>query len=172
MLIGKSSGVISKSVSTAFPSTTTIPFSIPFFLQNRTSQFPSFRTEFKSTPSMAVSQFFSTLMAEAPISSRRVIDYHLAAANLFLVNSELKRTFSSRCVGCSVYSLWQAPDMLPSFVLKGGEVSQFIIGGADLMFPGIAIPPEGLPSFSAGEIWSVKVPGNPAPIAVRPFLFT
>ncbi|XP_020110600.1 eukaryotic translation initiation factor 2D isoform X3 [Ananas comosus] len=34
------------------------------------------------------------------------------------------------------------------------------------MFPGISIPPEGLPSFLAGEPWAVKVPGNPAPIAV------
>lgn len=36
------------------------------------------------------------------------------------------------------------------------------------MFPGISIPAEGLPSFSAGETWAVKVPGNPAPIAVSP----
>lgn len=51
-------------------------------------------------------------------------------------------------------------------MLKGGEVSRYVIGGADLMFPGISIPAEGLPSFLAGEAWSVKVPGNPAPIAV------
>lgn len=58
------------------------------------------------------------------------------------------------------------PDLLPAFMLKGGGVSQFIIGGADLMFPGIWIDPGDLPPFSAGEVWSVKVPGNPAPIAV------
>lgn len=51
-------------------------------------------------------------------------------------------------------------------MLKGGEVSRYVIGGADLMFPGISVPLEGLPSFVAGEPWSVKVPGNPAPIAV------
>ncbi|KAH9331350.1 hypothetical protein KI387_003458, partial [Taxus chinensis] len=66
----------------------------------------------------------------------------------------------------TVYALWKAPNLLPSFVLKGGEVSRFVIGGADLMFPGISIPPEGLPSFSVGEAWSVKVPGNTYPIAV------
>lgn len=66
----------------------------------------------------------------------------------------------------TVYALWKVPDLLPAFTLKGGEVSRFVIGGADLMFPGISIPPEGFPSFSAGEPWSVKVPGNPAPIAV------
>ncbi|XP_028803424.1 eukaryotic translation initiation factor 2D isoform X2 [Neltuma alba] len=49
---------------------------------------------------------------------------------------------------------------------QGGGVSRYVIGGADLMFPGISVPPEGLPSFVAGEPWAVKVPGNPAPIAV------
>lgn len=34
------------------------------------------------------------------------------------------------------------------------------------MFPGVSIPPEGLPSFLEGQPWAVKVPGNPAPIAV------
>ncbi|KAL0456274.1 UNVERIFIED_CONTAM: Eukaryotic translation initiation factor 2D [Sesamum latifolium] len=66
----------------------------------------------------------------------------------------------------TVYALWKVPDLLPAFTLKGGEVSRFVLGGADLMFPGIQIPAEGLPSISAGEPWAVKVPGNPAPIAV------
>ncbi|XP_020253031.1 eukaryotic translation initiation factor 2D [Asparagus officinalis] len=66
----------------------------------------------------------------------------------------------------TVFALWKVPDLLPAFLLKGGEVSHFIIGGADLMFPGIRIASEGLPSFLAGQPWSVKVPGNPAPIAV------
>ncbi|GJM85267.1 hypothetical protein PR202_ga01702 [Eleusine coracana subsp. coracana] len=66
----------------------------------------------------------------------------------------------------TVYALWKVPHLLPAFMLKGGEVSRYVIGGADLMFPGISIPPDGLPSFEAGQPWSVKVPGNPAPIAV------
>ncbi|RAL54256.1 hypothetical protein DM860_001384 [Cuscuta australis] len=66
----------------------------------------------------------------------------------------------------TVYALWKVPELLPAFVLKGGEVSRFVIGGADLMFPGIRFPADGLPLFSAGEAWAVLVPGNPAPIAV------
>lgn len=66
----------------------------------------------------------------------------------------------------TVFALWKVPELLPCFMLKGGEVSRFVIGGADLMFPGISIPADGLPSFLSGEPWAVKVPGNPAPIAV------
>ena len=76
-------------------------------------------------------------------------------------------------VGClffrsfyAVFALWMVPELLPSFVLKGGEVSRYVIGGADLMFPGISVSSEGLLSFQAGEPWAVKVPGNPAAIAV------
>lgn len=65
-----------------------------------------------------------------------------------------------------VYTLWEVPHLLPAFFLKGGEVSRFVLGGADLMFPGISIPPEGLPFFLSGQPWAVKVPGNLAPIAV------
>ncbi|CAI9267143.1 unnamed protein product [Lactuca saligna] len=66
----------------------------------------------------------------------------------------------------TVYALWKVPHLLPSFILKGGEVSRYVIGGADLMFPGISIDSEGLPEFLAGQPWAVKVPGNPALIAV------
>ncbi|CAN1181351.1 Eukaryotic translation initiation factor 2D [Linum perenne] len=65
-----------------------------------------------------------------------------------------------------IFALWRVPELLPSFMLKGGEVSRFILGGADLMLPGISVLAEGLPPFRAGEAWAVKVPGNPAPIAV------
>ncbi|KAF9594795.1 hypothetical protein IFM89_034778 [Coptis chinensis] len=58
------------------------------------------------------------------------------------------------------------PELLPAFMLKGGEVSHFIIGGADLMFPGISIPAERVPPFQAGQPWAVIVPNNVAPIAV------
>ena len=71
----------------------------------------------------------------------------------------------------AVYALWKVPELLPAFMLKGGEVSRFVLGGADLMFPGIIVPGEGLPSFAAGEPWAVKVPGNPAPIAVISYVF-
>ena len=74
--------------------------------------------------------------------------------------------FSNILNSIVVFALWMVPELLPAFFLKGGEVSRFVIGGADLMFPGIHVPAEGLPSFLSGEPWAVKVPGNASPIAV------
>jgi translation initiation factor 2D len=51
-------------------------------------------------------------------------------------------------------------------MLKGAEVSRYVLGGADLMFPGIDVHGQDLPMFAAGEPWSIMVPGNPFPIAV------
>ncbi|KAH8939027.1 hypothetical protein BDL97_15G015600 [Sphagnum fallax] len=66
----------------------------------------------------------------------------------------------------TVYGLWKVPNILPAFMLKGAEVSRYVLGGADLMFPGIDVHGQDLPMFAAGEPWSILVPGNPFPIAV------
>ncbi|CAI7917247.1 unnamed protein product [Closterium sp. NIES-53] len=66
----------------------------------------------------------------------------------------------------TVFALWRVPDLLPSFLLTGEDVSRFLLSGADLMAPGVAVPVKGLPAFQKGEVWSVKVPGNSCPIAV------
>lgn len=92
----------------------------------------------------------------------RILVYGLEGGDPLFFDSDGRGTY----IYPTVYALWKVPELLPSFVLKGGEVSRFVIGGADLMFPGIKIPADGLPSFSTGEPWAVKVPGNPAPIAV------
>ncbi|GJS28387.1 eukaryotic translation initiation factor 2D [Tanacetum coccineum] len=47
-----------------------------------------------------------------------------------------------------------ATEGVPAFILKGDEVSCYVIGGKDLMFPGINIGAEGLPELSAGETWA------------------
>eukprot|EP00897_Mesotaenium_endlicherianum_P007401 jgi/Mesen1/668/ME000109S10887 len=66
----------------------------------------------------------------------------------------------------TVYALWKVPGLVPSFTLKGAEVSRYVLGGADLMLPGISVPPEGLPPFREDEVWAVRVPDNVHPIAV------
>eukprot|EP00898_Chlorokybus_atmophyticus_P001535 jgi/Chlat1/2382/Chrsp17S02649 len=66
----------------------------------------------------------------------------------------------------TVFALWEVPTLVPAFTLKHSEVSRWVLGGADAMLPGVDIPEGGFQPFREGEVWSVKVPGNPAPIAV------
>jgi translation initiation factor 2D len=66
----------------------------------------------------------------------------------------------------TVHALWLLPGLLPQIFIKHAAVSQYIIGGADLMLPGVAVPPEGLPRLPKGALVSICVRGNPAPVAV------
>lgn len=65
----------------------------------------------------------------------------------------------------SIFTVWALPDMMES-VETHGPVSKPLLKGADLMLPGVIVPPSGLPSFGAGAKMCVRVAGNPAPIAV------
>ncbi|KAM6977286.1 eukaryotic translation initiation factor 2D [Aplochiton taeniatus] len=65
----------------------------------------------------------------------------------------------------TVYTLWHYPNALPAFTTWPAVV-QKLIGGADLMLPGIVVPPSGLPSVKQGDSCTVTVVGSRAPVAV------
>lgn len=65
----------------------------------------------------------------------------------------------------TVYLLWRYPDLLPAF-RTWPPVLQKLIGGADLMLPGVVVPPSGLPDVKKGACCAVTVVSNRAPVAV------
>ncbi|XP_030076623.1 eukaryotic translation initiation factor 2D [Microcaecilia unicolor] len=65
----------------------------------------------------------------------------------------------------TVYTLWSYPDLLPSFV-TWPPVLQKLAGGADLMLPGVVLPPSGLPQIQQGNTCAITLVGNRAPVAV------
>ncbi|KAM3871844.1 eukaryotic translation initiation factor 2D [Diretmus argenteus] len=65
----------------------------------------------------------------------------------------------------TVYMLWRYPDVLPAFT-TWPPVLQKLIGGADLMLPGVVVPSSGLPEVKRGDCCAVKVTSSRAPIAV------
>eukprot|EP00761_Pharyngomonas_kirbyi_P009862 gb/GECH01009880.1/.p1 GENE.gb/GECH01009880.1/~~gb/GECH01009880.1/.p1 ORF type:complete len:634 (+),score=170.54 gb/GECH01009880.1/:1-1902(+) len=65
----------------------------------------------------------------------------------------------------TIYALWRFPPIVPTFYIYP-ETSTFILGGADLMLPGILQPPGGLGEFRTGDKRSITVVGNPVPFAV------
>ncbi|RIA94354.1 hypothetical protein C1645_709568 [Glomus cerebriforme] len=65
----------------------------------------------------------------------------------------------------SVYILWKFPDMLPKIPTFDIVISK-LTGGANLMIPGIAFPPGGLPEVNEDELVSIVVRGSDIPVAV------
>ncbi|XP_028620519.1 eukaryotic translation initiation factor 2D isoform X1 [Grammomys surdaster] len=65
----------------------------------------------------------------------------------------------------TVYTLWSYPDLLPAFI-TWPLVLEKLVGGADLMLPGVVVPPTGLPQVQQGDLCAIALVGNRAPIAI------
>ncbi|NWH76888.1 EIF2D factor, partial [Piaya cayana] len=65
----------------------------------------------------------------------------------------------------TVYALWVYPDLLPAFS-TWPPVLRKLAGGADLMLPGVVVPPSGFPQVERGALCAVTLLGNRAPVAV------
>ncbi|XP_036961458.1 eukaryotic translation initiation factor 2D isoform X2 [Acanthopagrus latus] len=65
----------------------------------------------------------------------------------------------------TVYVLWRYPNLLPTF-RTWTPVLQKLIGGADLMLPGVVVSSGGLPDVNQGSCCAVTVVNNRAPVAV------
>ncbi|KAM4610028.1 eukaryotic translation initiation factor 2D [Polymixia lowei] len=65
----------------------------------------------------------------------------------------------------TVYMLWRYPNVLPVFT-TWSPVLQKLIGGADLMLPGVVVPSVGLPEVKRGDSCVVTLVSNRAPVAV------
>ncbi|XP_075385676.1 eukaryotic translation initiation factor 2D isoform X1 [Tenrec ecaudatus] len=65
----------------------------------------------------------------------------------------------------TVYTLWSYPDLLPTFT-TWPPVLEKLAGGADLMLPGVVVPPAGLPQVQKGDLCAITLVGNRAPIAI------
>ncbi|XP_040841503.1 eukaryotic translation initiation factor 2D isoform X4 [Ochotona curzoniae] len=65
----------------------------------------------------------------------------------------------------TVYTLWSHPDLLPTFT-TWPPVLEKLAGGADLMLPGLVVPPAGLPQVQKGDLCAIALVGNRAPVAI------
>ncbi|XP_048081416.1 eukaryotic translation initiation factor 2D isoform X2 [Ursus arctos] len=65
----------------------------------------------------------------------------------------------------TVYTLWSYPDLLPTFT-TWPLVLEKLVGGADLMLPGLVVPPAGLPQVQKGDLCAMALVGNRAPVAI------
>ncbi|XP_078276368.1 eukaryotic translation initiation factor 2D isoform X1 [Rhinoraja longicauda] len=65
----------------------------------------------------------------------------------------------------TVYTLWLYPDMLVSFTTWPAVLPK-LVGGADLMLPGVILPPPGLPVVLQGDLCAIKLVDSRAPVAI------
>ena len=67
----------------------------------------------------------------------------------------------------TVFALWRCPSLLRPVVCKHAGVSAFLVGGADLMVPGVQqASVDALATVAGGTLFAVFVPGNPCAVAV------
>ncbi|XP_030791085.1 eukaryotic translation initiation factor 2D isoform X1 [Rhinopithecus roxellana] len=59
----------------------------------------------------------------------------------------------------TVYTLWSYPDLLPTFT-TWPLVLEKLVGGADLMLPGLVMSPAGLPQVQKGDLCAISLVGN------------
>ncbi|CAJ0630394.1 8605_t:CDS:10 [Entrophospora sp. SA101] len=65
----------------------------------------------------------------------------------------------------TVYTLWKFPDILPKIPTFRIVVDK-LVGGANLMIPGIAYPPEKLPNVKIDEIVAITIQGHNYPVGI------
>ncbi|KAJ2852365.1 hypothetical protein IWW36_000252 [Coemansia brasiliensis] len=65
----------------------------------------------------------------------------------------------------TVYTQWKFPNMLP-ILWTWQPVVEKLIGGADLMIPGLIVPKSGLPELKQGSLVAVCCPGSKAAQAI------
>lgn len=65
----------------------------------------------------------------------------------------------------TLYCIWMHPTVVPTWVTPS-NVWKPLYGGADLMLPGVLGTPSDLGDFKTGDVRSVTLVGNPAPVAV------
>ncbi|XP_074078636.1 eukaryotic translation initiation factor 2D [Macrotis lagotis] len=65
----------------------------------------------------------------------------------------------------TVYTLWSYPSLLPAFT-TWPPVLDKLVGGADLMLPGLVVPPTGLPQVQQGDLCAITLVGSRVPVAI------
>lgn len=90
--------------------------------------------------------------------ANRSVMYYVDGIPLFIDEGGRNKIFPT------LQYLWKYPDTLRCFIIHS-QVSKFVLNGADLMLPGVAVT-DNLHTISIGEIVAVRVFGNPLPFAV------
>ncbi|KAF7655650.1 hypothetical protein LDENG_00053060 [Lucifuga dentata] len=145
-------------------------FAKPFRVKSNTVMKGSDRRKLRADiatafPSLSAEQLSQLLPNKEELNVVKIYAHKGDSVTLYVLHKNPLFFEMEKRLFPTVYMLWLYPDLLPTFTMWP-PVLQKLIGGADLMLPGVVVPSSGLPDVKQGECCSVTVVNNRAPVAV------
>ncbi|XP_075873543.1 eukaryotic translation initiation factor 2D-like, partial [Nelusetta ayraudi] len=142
----------------------------PFRVKSNTAIKGSDRRKLKADitaafPSLSADELSNLIPNKEDLNIVKIYAHKGDAVTLYLMNKNPLFFELEKQLYPTVYVLWRYPDILPK--LKTWPlVVQKLVGGADLMLPGVVLPSSGPPDMKRGDCCAVTVVGSRTPVAV------
>ncbi|KAM4737281.1 eukaryotic translation initiation factor 2D [Anableps anableps] len=145
-------------------------FAKPFRVKSNTVLKGSDRRKLKADlsaafPSLSADDLSELVPNKEEINVVRIYAHKGEAVTLYVLHKNPIFFELEKRLYPTVYVLWRLPSLLPVF-RTWAPVLQKLIGGADLMLPGVVMPSCGLPDVKQGSCCAVAIVNNRAPVAV------
>lgn len=123
------------------------------------------RTEIQTSFSLSANQLSCLLPSKEDVNVVKIYLHKGESVTVYVVNKNPIFFEMNKRIYPTVYTLWSYPDMLVSFTTWPAVLPK-LVGGADLMLPGVILPPPGLPAVLQGDLCAINLVGNRAPVAI------
>nr|XP_019951500.1 PREDICTED: eukaryotic translation initiation factor 2D [Paralichthys olivaceus] len=145
-------------------------FSKPFRVKSNTVIKGSDRRKLKADisaafPSLCADELSELIPNKEELNVVKIYAHKGDAVTLYVLHKNPLFFEVEKRLHPTVYVLWRYPALLPTFK-TWSPVLQKLIGGADLMLPGVVVPSSGLPHVKQGDSCAVTSVNNIAPVAV------
>lgn len=145
-------------------------FARPFRVKSNTAIKGSDRRKLKSDlattfPSLSADELTELVPNKEELNVVKIYAHKGDAVTLYVLHKNPLFFELEKRLYPTVYVLWRYPTLLPTF-RTWPPVLQKLIGGADLMLPGVVVSSSGLPDVKQGDCCAVTVVNNSAPVAV------
>ncbi|XP_004612305.1 eukaryotic translation initiation factor 2D-like [Sorex araneus] len=145
-------------------------FAKPFRVKSKTAMKSSEMRELQAElvmtlPSLAPNELNELIPGDEPIITVQLEVHKRNTVTVFMIQGNPILFQVDKHLYPTVYTLWRYPHLLPTF-LTWPIILERIVKGADLMLPGVVIPPDGLPSVQKEDTCAIALLENRAPVAV------
>ncbi|XP_067863638.1 eukaryotic translation initiation factor 2D [Heptranchias perlo] len=145
-------------------------FAKPFRVKSNTAIKGSDRRKLRADvlaafPSLSSSQLSDLIPSKEELNVVKMFLHKGEAVTAYVLNKNPVFFEMDKTLYPTVYALWSYPDLLAAFTTWPAVLPK-LVGGADLMLPGVVAPPSGLPKVLQGDLCAINLVGNRAPVAI------